>query len=176
MKPSPRSFRTRRGDYAIAPTLEFLSLRALPGVEYGDAKRYARVLKIGDVIGWVEIGMGPKGLMLTLSENLAPHLRPLVANVRGAFAVEPLRRRQIEGRHIAIVDDVLTTGATAAEMSRTLLQAGARSVHLWVLARTPAGRWGDPADFGGIAVYLASDASAYTTGEQFVIDGGYTLW
>jgi NAD(P)-dependent dehydrogenase (short-subunit alcohol dehydrogenase family) len=43
-----------------------------------------------------------------------------------------------------------------------------------VLPRIPARRWGEIADFGGIAVYLASDASAYTTGEQFVIDGGYT--
>lgn len=43
-----------------------------------------------------------------------------------------------------------------------------------VLPRIPARRWGDVDDFGGIAVYLASDASAYTTGEQFVIDGGYT--
>ena len=60
------------------------------------------------------------------------------ANVRGAFAVEPLRRGEIEGRRIALVDDVLTTGATAAEMARTLLAAGAASVHLWVLARTPA--------------------------------------
>ncbi len=58
--------------------------------------------------------------------------------MRGAFAVEPLRRGEIEGRRIALVDDVLTTGATAAEMARTLLAAGAASVHLWVLARTPA--------------------------------------
>jgi NAD(P)-dependent dehydrogenase (short-subunit alcohol dehydrogenase family) len=43
-----------------------------------------------------------------------------------------------------------------------------------VLPRIPARRWGEGDDFGGIAVYLASDASAYTTGEQFVIDGGYT--
>jgi NAD(P)-dependent dehydrogenase (short-subunit alcohol dehydrogenase family) len=43
-----------------------------------------------------------------------------------------------------------------------------------VLPRIPARRWGEIDDFGGIAVYLASDASAYTTGEQFVIDGGYT--
>jgi NAD(P)-dependent dehydrogenase (short-subunit alcohol dehydrogenase family) len=43
-----------------------------------------------------------------------------------------------------------------------------------VLPRIPARRWGQADDFGGIAVYLASDASAYTTGEQFVIDGGYT--
>ena len=43
-----------------------------------------------------------------------------------------------------------------------------------VLPRIPARRWGQSDDFGGIAVYLASDAAAYTTGEQFVIDGGYT--
>jgi NAD(P)-dependent dehydrogenase (short-subunit alcohol dehydrogenase family) len=43
-----------------------------------------------------------------------------------------------------------------------------------VLPRIPARRWGTIEDFGGIAVYLASDASSYTTGEQFVIDGGYT--
>lgn len=43
-----------------------------------------------------------------------------------------------------------------------------------VKPRIPMRRWGDIDDFGGIAVYLASDASAYTTGEQFLIDGGYT--
>lgn len=43
-----------------------------------------------------------------------------------------------------------------------------------VLPRIPARRWGEIDDFGGIAVYLASAASAYATGEQFVIDGGYT--
>ena len=43
-----------------------------------------------------------------------------------------------------------------------------------VMPRIPARRWGTIDDFGGIAVYLASDASSYTTGEQFVIDGGYT--
>ncbi|HYD86101.1 MAG TPA: AlkA N-terminal domain-containing protein [Vitreimonas sp.] len=77
-----------RGDYNIAPILQFLSLRALPGVEIGGAKTYARALKWGDALGWLEIGMGPKGLALTLSENLAPHLRPLVANVRGAFDLD----------------------------------------------------------------------------------------
>jgi AraC family transcriptional regulator, regulatory protein of adaptative response / DNA-3-methyladenine glycosylase II len=77
-----------RGDYAIAPMFDFFGLRALPGVEHADAKSYARTLKIGDAIGWIEIGMGPKGVLLTLSENLAPHLRPLVANVRGAFDLD----------------------------------------------------------------------------------------
>lgn len=43
-----------------------------------------------------------------------------------------------------------------------------------VLPRIPARRWGRIEDFGGIAVFLASGASAYATGEQFLIDGGYT--
>lgn len=44
-----------------------------------------------------------------------------------------------------------------------------------VLPQIPAGRWGRPGDFGAIAVYLTSDASAYHTGDSFIIDGGYAL-
>ncbi len=43
-----------------------------------------------------------------------------------------------------------------------------------VMPRIPARRWGLPADFGPIAVYLASDASAYHTGDTHLIDGGYS--
>lgn len=43
-----------------------------------------------------------------------------------------------------------------------------------VLPRIPARRWGSREDFGAIAVYLMSDGSFYMTGEQIVIDGGYT--
>lgn len=42
-----------------------------------------------------------------------------------------------------------------------------------ILARIPAGRWGDPADFKGPAVFLASDASNYVNGEVLVVDGGW---
>lgn len=45
-----------------------------------------------------------------------------------------------------------------------------------VMPRIPERRWGSGADFGPIAVYLASDATRYTTGRDFVIDGGYTLF
>lgn len=42
-----------------------------------------------------------------------------------------------------------------------------------VKPRIPVGRWGEPADFAGIAVYLASDASTWHTGDTITIDGGY---
>lgn len=45
-----------------------------------------------------------------------------------------------------------------------------------VLPRVPMRRWGRPEDFGAIAIYLASDASAYHTGDTFLIDGGYSLF
>lgn len=45
-----------------------------------------------------------------------------------------------------------------------------------VISRVPARRWGEPADFGGIAVYLGSDASSYHSGDLFVIDGGYAIF
>jgi 2-dehydro-3-deoxy-D-gluconate 5-dehydrogenase len=44
-----------------------------------------------------------------------------------------------------------------------------------VIQRTPAGRWGVPDDFAGIAVYLASRASDFMTGSVIVLDGGYTI-
>ncbi|MFT6556562.1 MULTISPECIES: SDR family NAD(P)-dependent oxidoreductase [Sneathiella] len=45
-----------------------------------------------------------------------------------------------------------------------------------VKPRIPAKRWGNPEDFGGIAVYIMSDASSYHTGDTFLIDGGYFLF
>ena len=43
-----------------------------------------------------------------------------------------------------------------------------------VLTRTPAGRWGEPADLAGIAVFLASSASGFVTGTAIPVDGGYS--
>ncbi len=45
-----------------------------------------------------------------------------------------------------------------------------------VKPRIPMRRWGKPADFGGIAVYLLSDASSWHTGGDLLIDGGYTIF
>ncbi|MBX9946087.1 MAG: glucose 1-dehydrogenase [Reyranella sp.] len=49
------------------------------------------------------------------------------------------------------------------------------ALHDSVLRRTPAGRWGTPDDFAGIAVFLASAASDYVTGAAITVDGGYSV-
>lgn len=56
-------------------------------------------------------------------------------NLRHAFTLQP--EAQVDGLHLAIVDDVLTTGATAEMLSRLLLRAGAARVDVYCLARTP---------------------------------------
>jgi ComF family protein len=60
------------------------------------------------------------------------------ANVRGTYGIDVRRRDALAQRHVAIVDDVFTTGASAAEMVRTLRAGGASQVSVWVVARTPA--------------------------------------
>ena len=58
-------------------------------------------------------------------------------HIKDAFSVTAIGARTIEGRDVALVDDVMTTGATLNEVASTLTEAGARSVSVWVLARTP---------------------------------------
>jgi len=85
-------------------------------------------------------GRAESSLMLRLRDT--PHQIALppderAGNVRDAFAVEPRRRSEIRGRAVALVDDVMTTGSTAAEIARALRHAGAARVEVWVVARTP---------------------------------------
>jgi ComF family protein len=60
-------------------------------------------------------------------------------NLRGAFEL----RRSVEGMRVAVVDDVMTTGSTLAELADVLRKAGARRVSGWVVARTPEPRGWD---------------------------------
>lgn len=56
-------------------------------------------------------------------------------NVEGVFSLDPIYRQEVMGAEVLLVDDVLTTGATASEAAVTLAAAGARSVVLLAFAR-----------------------------------------
>ena len=59
------------------------------------------------------------------------------ANLRDSLWVEPAATLRVAGRSIALVDDVMTTGATAEAAALALRRAGAAHVQVWVCARTP---------------------------------------
>lgn len=61
--------------------------------------------------------------------------------IRGAFSLTARGAKAVAGKHVALVDDVLTTGATLDEASLVMREAGASGVSVWVLARTPPPGW-----------------------------------
>ena len=69
--------------------------------------------------------------------------------------------------------NAIAPGYFATEMNRALIDNA--EFNSWVCKRTPAGRWGQPDELAGLAVFLASSASDYMTGQMLVVDGGMSV-
>lgn len=94
------------------------------------AKRLSRQLNIPLISPLVErIRDTPPQTVVSLKERRR--------NICGAFVINDACKARIQGAHIAIVDDVLTTGETMGELARILKQAGAAQVSGFVFARIP---------------------------------------
>ncbi|NBT09975.1 MAG: ComF family protein [Betaproteobacteria bacterium] len=89
-----------------------------------------------------QLGVNARADALTRPVHLAGQAeqdRPTrLKRLRGVFQVSASGRAWVAGHRLGLVDDVLTTGATAAEAARTLMAAGAAEVQVWAFARTPA--------------------------------------
>lgn len=96
------------------------------------------------------------------SQHYAATKAGVIAMVRG-LAVE-------HARHGVRVNAVLPGWIETAMTERAIESPAFQDK---VLKRIPVRRWGQGDDFSGIAVYLASDAASYHTGDSFIIDGGY---
>jgi predicted amidophosphoribosyltransferase len=75
----------------------------------------------------------------TPSQGTMPSAEARRKNVAGAFLVPKERRSAVKGRRVLLIDDVLTTGATASASARALKRAGAMSVFVLALARVVRG-------------------------------------
>jgi NAD(P)-dependent dehydrogenase (short-subunit alcohol dehydrogenase family) len=95
------------------------------------------------------------------------------AATKGAV-ISMIRGIAVEHARFGVRANAILPGWIATDMT-----AGAQGNDKFndnVIKRVPVRRWGQPADFGGMAVYLASDASSFHTGDSFLIDGGYAIF
>jgi gluconate 5-dehydrogenase len=76
------------------------------------------------------------------------------------------------GRH-GITVNALAPGYFATELNTALLAD--KEFTAWVERRTPSGRWAKPAELGGAAIFLASDAASYVNGHVLAVDGGISV-
>ncbi|NPV54372.1 MAG: glucose 1-dehydrogenase [Firmicutes bacterium] len=70
--------------------------------------------------------------------------------------------------------NAIAPGYMETAMTREILKTE-MATRYWI-GMTPMNRPGQPSELGGAVVYLASDASSFTTGHVLVVDGGYTIW
>lgn len=118
----------------------------------------------------------PGGSLLVTSSTSAIHGAP--ANQAYAAAktgvLGLVRGTAVELARHGIRANAVLAGWTATEMTERL-QAW-DTFNRKAIGRVPMRRWGEREDFSGIAVYFASDASRFHTGDSIVIDGGYTIY
>lgn len=77
------------------------------------------------------------------------------------------------GRYLIRANAILP-GWTATDLTEGLQKSD--TFNAKAISRTPIRRWGQPEDFAGIAIYLASDASKFHSGDTILIDGGYSVF
>jgi NAD(P)-dependent dehydrogenase (short-subunit alcohol dehydrogenase family) len=118
----------------------------------------------------------PGGRLVAVSSTAAIHgaaRHEAYAASKGAL-LAMMRALAVELARHGVTANAILPGWIATEM--TAARVGGAKFEAAVLPRIPLRRWGDGQDFAGIAVYLASDASRYHTGDAFVIDGAYTIF
>lgn len=122
-----------------------------------------------------ERGDAGGSLLVTSSTSAidgAPRNQAYAATKGGVIAM--IRGLAVEYARHGVRANAVLPGWIRSDMTSGL--QGWDKFNQQVISRVPMRRWGEPEDFAGIAVYLASDASRFHTGDSFVIDGGYTIY
>jgi gluconate 5-dehydrogenase len=106
-----------------------------------------------------------------MSELARPTIVPYTAAKGGVRQLT--RGMAVELAPHGIQVNAIAPGYFATEMNRALIDN--EEFNAWVCKRTPAGRWGQPVELAGLAVFLASSAADYMTGQIVIMDGGMSI-
>ena len=106
-----------------------------------------------------------------MSELARPSVVPYTAAKGGVRQLTRGMAVELAPHNIQV--NAIAPGYFATEMNRALLDDPAFDA--WVKKRTPAGRWGQPDEIAGLALFLASAAANYVTGQVIMIDGGMSV-
>ena len=118
------------------------------------ARRYGRVINVGSTLSVISI----------------PDRTPYAAS-KGAV-LQLTRTLALEWAPYGITANAILPGPFGTEMNRPFMQDP--EAYQWFTSQVPLGRWGEPEEIGGLALFLASDASSFVTGAGIAIDGGWT--
>lgn len=105
-----------------------------------------------------------------LAELSRPSIAPYAAT-KGAVA-NLTRGMAVDWARHGINVNGIAPGYFATEMNEALLKD--EKFNSWIAGRTPMGRWGQPEELGGAAVFLASEASRFVNGHILYVDGAFT--
>lgn len=115
------------------------------------------------------------GRIIVVSSMMGQVARPnnagYVASKGGATAL--CKALAVELGEHSITCNALCPGFTRTDLTQALQDNP--EFDQWVASRTPLGRWADPTEIGGAAVFLASDAASFITGHALNVDGGVVV-
>jgi gluconate 5-dehydrogenase len=106
-----------------------------------------------------------------LSELARPGVVPYTAAKGGVRQLTRGMAVELAPHNIQV--NAIAPGYFATEMNRALIDNA--EFNAWVCNRTPAGRWGQPEELAGLALFLASPAANYMTGQMVIMDGGMSV-
>jgi len=120
-------------------------------------RKAGKIINIGSMYSYFGSGLIPsysaaKGAIVQLTKSMAIELAPHNIQVN---AIAP--------------------GWIETDMTAPVRTTSMKAMNDEILARTPAGRWGQPDEVAGTAIYLSSRASDFVTGETIRVDGGYAI-